>query len=48
MNSEPCKDKCAPKGMRQTWWCGHRLPRAPKDHDEHDHFYRGEWFHCYG
>lgn len=48
MNKEKCKDKCAPKGVRQTWWCGFRTVTIPKDHNEHDHLYKGEWFHCYG
>ena len=45
---EPCDDKCAPKGLQKTWWCGLRGDYTPPDHEEHDHCYKGEWFHCYG
>lgn len=46
-----CEGKCeAPpnKGVRRTWWCGFAKNGKVKDHPEHDHQYRGEWFHCYG
>lgn len=45
---EPCKDKCAPKGLRQTYWCGFNGKHTPKDHEEHDWLYEGQWYHCYG
>lgn len=48
---EGCEGRCeAPpnKGIRKTWWCGLRTGSTPKDHDEHDHFYEGQWYHCYG
>lgn len=45
-----CEDECAKhnKGVRQTWWCGFKVKHTPKDHDEHDHLYKGVWYHCYG
>lgn len=46
-----CEGRCeAPpnKGIRQTWWCGFKKKHTPKDHDEHDHYHDGQWYHCYG
>ncbi len=46
-----CEGRCERppnKGIRKTWWCGLRTGSTPKDHDEHDHFYEGQWYHCYG
>lgn len=51
VEGEPCVGKCEQppnRGVRRTYWCGFRTQHTPKDHDEHDHFYRGEWLHCYG
>lgn len=49
---EGCEGRCeAPpnKGIRQTWWCGFRKSGGrTTDHDEHDHYHKGQWFHCYG
>jgi hypothetical protein len=46
-----CEGKCtAPpnKGVRQTYWCGFTKRRTPQDHEEHDHKFKGQWYHCYG
>lgn len=46
-----CDGKCTDppnKGIRSTWWCGFSKKGHVKDHEEHDHYYRGKWYHCYG
>lgn len=46
-----CEGKCTDppnKGIRSTWWCGFSKKGHVKDHEEHDHYYRGKWYHCYG
>lgn len=47
-----CEGRCERppnRGIRKTWWCGFRSNGGrTTDHDEHDHQYKGDWYHCYG
>lgn len=51
MTRSECEGKCtAPpnKGVRQTYWCGFKSTGEVRDHEEHDHLMKGQWYHCYG
>ena len=49
---EGCEGRCERppnRGIRKTWWCGFRSKGGRiEDHDEHDHQYQSDWYHCYG